>query len=353
MTTMTDENRCRGQGRSRAARRRCPCRCPRLPGQHGLGARARACREGAVADAVVLRQCAGRPRRRDRRGSDLGPGAPDEGQRALVDDRARPRPHGRRQPATCRRARGRRPRQRTRAPPHRRHPGLRRRPMAAGGRSVGADPARPAAGPGGAADRAPVRLLPRRRPQPASARRPRAARVVAAGALVQLRARHARLRARGVQPVPARARRRPGGARARCTRPVGRACGDACARDAGPVRPGRALSRVTQRRLVARQRLRVSPLVAPGALPPRALRHRGGARAARRAGDAGRRVRAAAHRHQRLALAAAADGRRRRRALRRRRRPVAGGAETGTTRSTICTPCCRWWAPAGSTTLAR
>ena len=172
--------------------------------------------------------------------------------------------------------------------------------------------------------------------------------------LVQLRARHARLRARGVQPVPAGARRRPGGARARCTRPVGRARGDACARDAGPVRPGRALSRVAQRRLVARQRLRVSPLVAPGALPPRALRYRGGARAARRAGDAGRRVRAAAHRHQRLALAAAADGRRRRRALRGRRRPVAGRRpKRGTTRSTTCTPCCRWWAPAGSTTLAR
>ena len=38
------------------------------------------------------------------------------------------------------------------------------------------------AGSGGAADRAPVRLLPRRRPQPASARRPRAARMVAASA---------------------------------------------------------------------------------------------------------------------------------------------------------------------------
>ena len=94
----------------------------------------------------------------------------------------------------------------------------------------------------------------------------------------------------------------------------------------GQFDQGAQLSRLAQRRLVARQRLRVSPLVAPCALPARALRYRGGARAARRAGDAGRRVRAAAHRHQRPAVAAAADGRRRRRALQRQRRPVAGGA---------------------------
>ena len=73
MTTMTDDAAV--AAKSARTRHRCRSRrCPRLPGQHGLGPCGRACREGAVADAVVLRQCAGRPRRGDRRGSDLGAG---------------------------------------------------------------------------------------------------------------------------------------------------------------------------------------------------------------------------------------------------------------------------------------
>ena len=129
------------------------------------------------------------------------------------------------EPAARRRARCRRPRQRARAPPHRRDPGVRRRPVAAGLRRLGADPVDHPQDLRRAADRAPVRLLPRRRAQPAPARRPRAARMVDARRRCYsfVLGMHA-FGLEEMQPVRARARRRParrsrstGATRGRCT----------------------------------------------------------------------------------------------------------------------------------------
>ena len=216
--------------------------------------------------------------------------------------RARARAHRRGAQAPRRRLERRLPRPRSRAgrPPA-------RRPRAAG---------RPSHG-----------FLSRRRAEPAQSRGARAAGVGRGRSRLLVRARHARVRAGGNEPVRRSGSSGAGGARARATRRLGGARGHARDGDAGAHRRGRRVAHFARGRLVARQRLRVPQLVASRAVPPRWRRPRGRARALRRAHPPGARpVRPDDGGRDRAAVAAVPRGRRRRVALRRAGGRMGGAA---------------------------
>ena len=116
------------------------------------------------------------------------------------------------------------------------------------------------------ADRAPDGLLPRRRAEPAQPHLARAARLGRDRARLLVRARHARVRARGDEPVSGGRGDGAQGARDAAARRLGGARGRARHGDAGPHRRGHRVPAVARAGLGAGQRLRVPQLLAPRAV---------------------------------------------------------------------------------------
>ena len=122
----------------------------------------------------------------------------------------------------------------------------------------------------GADARAPARLLPRRRPEPARPPDPVAARARPRPPARAVRARHGGVRARGVRPLRARPRHRFGCGRGQRRRRLGDPRRRPHLRDAGQGRRGHRLPAIGPHTVGVRQ-----PVHRPQLVAPRALRARG------------------------------------------------------------------------------
>ena len=182
-----------------------------------------------------------------------------------------------------------------------------------------------------AAGRAPDGLLSRRRAEPAQPRFARVAALGRVGTRLLVRARHARVRARGDEPVRRGRSDRAARAVHAAERRVGGARGGARDGDAGAHRRRHRVPAVARRRLGTRQRVRVPQLLAPRACSTSIAPTSSGARALRSPHPSGAgRVRAVAARRDGAALAPAPRRRGRRRPVRARRRRLGSAARQRT-----------------------